>query len=200
MSCPPRRTILKAGIGLGLLGLADVAQAQETPARIRPKEGDLLVKVDDQKAVPLTRDDIPMAADQTMAWAMDPVDKTIRSGERLNRMLLARSTAEQLSAETRARAAEGVVAYTAFCTHAGCEVTDWIVDKQFLFCPCHDSTFDPRDNGKVVDGPAPRMLPALPLKIVGKKLVVAGPFTARIYFEKDKREDIRDSEEWQSAS
>ena len=185
MSCPPRRTILKAGIGLGILGLADVAQAQETPARMRPKEGDLLVKVDDQKAIPLSPDDIPMAADQTMAWAMDPVDKTIRSGERLNRILLARFSAEQLSAETQARAAEGVVAYTAICTHAGCEVTDWIMDKQFLFCPCHDSTFDPKDNGKVVDGPAPRMLPALPLKIVDKKLVVAGPFTARIYFEKD---------------
>ena len=152
---------------------------------MRPKEGDLLVKVDDQKAVPLTPDDIPMAADQTMAWAMDSVTKTIRSGERLNRILLVRFSPVQLSAETRVRAAEGVVAYTAICTHAGCEVTDWIVDKQFLFCPCHDSTFDPKDNGKVVDGPAPRMLPALPLKIIDKKLVVAGPFTARIYFEKD---------------
>jgi Rieske Fe-S protein len=170
---------------LGILGLGDLSDAQENPAAMRPKPGDRLVKVDDQKAIPLTPDDIPLAADQTMAWAMDPVDKTIRSGERLNRILLARFPVEQLSAETRARAAEGVVAYTAICTHAGCEVTDWIVDKQFVFCPCHDSTFDPKDNGKVVDGPAPRMLPALPLKIVEKKLVVAAPFTARIYFEKD---------------
>ena len=184
--CPGRRKILKLGIGLGIqLGLTDVAHAQETPANIRPKEGDLLVKVDDQKAIPLTPDDIPLASDQTMAWAMDPVDKTVRKGERLNRILLARFPAAQLSAETRARAADGVVAYTAICTHAGCEVTDWIVDKQYVFCPCHDSTFDPKDNGKVVDGPASRMLPALPLKIVEKKLVVAGPFTARIYFEKD---------------
>ena len=177
-----RRVILRAGIGLGILGLG---RAQETPASMRPKEGDLLVKVDDQKAIPLTPNDIPLASDQTMAWAMDPVDKTIRNGERLNRILLVRFSLEQLGAETRARAAQGVVAYTAICTHAGCEVTDWIMDKQFLFCPCHDSTFDPKDNGKVVDGPAPRMLPALPLKIVEKRLVVAGPFTARIYFEKD---------------
>lgn len=182
VEAPGRRAILRAGIGLGILGLS---RAQENPAAMRPKAGDLLVKVDDQKAIPLTPDDIPLATDQTMAWAMDPVDKTIRSAERLNRILLARFPVEQLSAETRARSAEGVVAYTAICTHAGCEVTDWIVDKQFVFCPCHDSTFDPKDNGKVVDGPAPRMLPALPLKIVEKKLVVAGPFTARIYFDKD---------------
>ena len=180
-----RRAILRASLGLGILVLADRDQAQETPASMRPKEGDLLVKVDDQKAIPLTPDDIPLASDQTMAWAMDPVDKTIRNGQRLNRILLVRFSPGQLSAETRARAAQGVVAYTAICTHAGCEVTDWIVDKQVVFCPCHDSTFDPKDNGKVVDGPAPRMLPALPLKIVDKKLVVAGPFTARIYFEKD---------------
>jgi Rieske Fe-S protein len=180
-----RRVILRAGIGLGILGLADRAQAQTAPAAMRPKEGDLLVKVDDQKAIPLSPNDIPLGSDQTMAWAMDPVDKTIRNGERLNRILLVRLSADQLSPETKARAAEGVVAYTAICTHAGCEVTDWIMDKQFLFCPCHDSTFDPKNNGKVVDGPAPRMLPALPLKIVDKKLVVAGPFTERIYFEKD---------------
>ena len=182
MGSVERRAIFRAGLGLGILGLG---RAQETPAAWRPKEGDLLVKVDDPKAIPLTPDDIPLASEQTMAWAMDPVDKTVRNGERLNRILLVRFSPEQLSAETSVRAAQGVVAYTAICTHAGCEVTDWITDRQFLFCPCHDSTFDPKDNGKVVDGPAPRMLPALPLKIVEKKLVVAGPFTARIYFEKD---------------
>ena len=104
MSCPPRRTILKAGIGLGILGFADVGRPQDTPAIIRPKEGDLLVKVDDRKAIPLSPDDIPLASDQTMAWAMDPVDQTIRNGERLNRILLARFSPEQLSAETRPRA------------------------------------------------------------------------------------------------
>ena len=184
--CPGRRKLLKLGIGIGAqLCLADITRAQENPAAARPKAGDLLVKVDDSKAVALTPDDIPLASDQTMAWAMDPVDKTVRNGDRLNRILLVRFPTEQLGAETGARAAAGVVAYTAICTHAGCEVTDWIVDTKLLFCPCHDSTFDPKDGGKVVDGPAARMLPALPLKIVENKLVVAAPFTARIYFEKD---------------
>ena len=180
--CPGRRAVLKAGVGLGIqLGLA---KAADNAASVRPKEGDLLVKVDDKNAVPLTPDDIPLGGEQIAAWAMDPVDKTIRSGDRLNRILVLRFSPAQLSAETAPRSADGVVAYTAICTHAGCEVTDWIPDQQHVFCPCHDSTFDPKDSGKVVDGPAPRMLPALPLKIVDKKLVVAKPFTERIYFDK----------------
>ena len=177
-----RRTVLKAGVGCCIqLGLSNAA---DNPASARPKEGDLLVKVDDKNAIPLTAADIPLAGEQLAAWAMDPAGKTIRSGDRLNRILVLRFSPDQLSPETKPRSAEGVVAYTAICTHAGCEVTDWIPETQKVFCPCHDSTFDPKDSGKVVDGPAPRMLPALPLKIVDGKLVVAKPFTERIYFDK----------------
>ena len=49
---------------------------------------------------------------------------------------------------------------------------------------CHDSTFDPKDGARVVDGPAPRVLPALPLAIVDNRLIVAAPFTARVGFER----------------
>jgi len=76
------------------------------------------------------------------------------------------------------------VAYTAICTHSGCEVSDWIADQETLSCPCHDSLFDPKDDARVVDGPAPRVLPALPLKLVDGKLVVGGPFTSRVGFER----------------
>jgi rieske iron-sulfur protein len=180
--CPGRRAVLKAGFGWGIH--ASLANAAESAASMRPKEGDLLVKVEDAKAVPLTPDDIPLASEQIAAWAMDPGDRTIRNGDRLNRILVLRFPPEKLTLETQARSAEGVVAYTAICTHAGCEVSDWISDKQQLFCPCHDSTFDPKDTGRVIDGPAQRMLPALPLKVVEKKLVIAKPFTERIYFDK----------------
>ena len=46
------------------------------------------------------------------------------------------------------------------------------------------SQFDPRDGAKVVDGPAPRPLPALPITVADGVLVVAQPFTAPITFEK----------------
>ena len=112
-----------------------------------------------------------------MAWAMDPIDRTVRSGSRLNRVLLIRLDAGKLSPETRSRAADGVVAYTAICTHTGCEVVEWLAGEGVLHCPCHFSKFNPSDGARVVDGPAPRPLPALPLAIVDGRLVVAKPFT-----------------------
>jgi Rieske Fe-S protein len=182
--CCLRRAWLKAGIGLGIqLSLAPLAPGQENPASARPKEGDLLIKVGDSSATPLEPRNIKLDAKQTLAWAMDPNDKTVRSGSRLNRVMLVRLDAEKLSAETKARAADGVVAYTAICTHTGCEVTEWVPEEHLLYCPCHASKFDPADAAKVMDGPAPRALPALPLEMVDGKLVVAKPFTARIAFE-----------------
>jgi rieske iron-sulfur protein len=141
------------------------------------------VRVDDATRTPLAPGDIAPGAIQTMAWAMDPVDGTVRSGSRLNRVLLLRLEPEILTPETRLRAADGVVAYTAICTHTGCEVTEWLADELLLNCPCHVSRFDPRDAARVVDGPAPRALPALPLAVADGALVVAQPFTTRVGFE-----------------
>jgi Rieske Fe-S protein len=184
-----RRGILKAGIGLGLgclgasLGSRTVA-GQDEGASARPKEGDVLVKSGDASRTPLTPADIPVPVTPIMAWAMDPANQTVRSGSRLNQLLLLRLDPGTLTPETRSHAAEGVVAYTSICTHTGCDVEDWLAGEQHLSCPCHFSTFDPKDGGKVVDGPAPRVLPALPLKIVDGKLVVAKPFTTPVGFEK----------------
>ena len=177
-----RRTVLK-GIGLGLgSGLASGLSAGQDD-QARPKEGDLLVKSGDSNKTPLAPGDIPRGAIQTLAWAMDPADRTVRSGSRLNQVLLLRLDPAKLAAETQAKAADGVVAYTVICTHNGCDVDDWLAGDQLLSCSCHASIFDPKDGARVVDGPAPRVLPALPLKVVDGKLVVAGPFTARIGFD-----------------
>ncbi len=179
-----RRAILKAGIGLGIgVGLGRDSLGQEDGASKRPKEGDLLIKVGDSTVAPLAPADIPLGGKQTMAWPMDPTDKTVRNGSRLNRVLLLRLDPEKLSAETKLRAADGVVAYTAICTHTGCEVTEWLPDEQLLVCPCHESRYEPKDGGRVVDGPAPRMLPALPIKVVNGMLVVSKPFTTPVGFE-----------------
>jgi rieske iron-sulfur protein len=180
-----RRLVLKAGFaaGVGALLSSRPAFAAQDEAAARPKEGDLLVRADDPQHRPLRAEDVPRNSRQINAWAMDPADRTVRRGSRLNALILLRLDEAALAPETRARAADGVVAYTAICTHNGCDVDDWIAERASLSCSCHQSEFDPRDAARVVDGPAPRALPALPLKIVDGTLVVAKPFTSRVGFE-----------------
>jgi rieske iron-sulfur protein len=175
--------VLKAGIGLGIGLHVQAGAGQDDLASVRPREGDLLVRAQDPGLTPLTPGDIQPAGAPTVAWPMDPRDRTVRSGSRFNQLLLVRLEEDRLTAETRSRAAEGVVAYTVICTHSGCDVDDWLPQEQLLSCSCHASMFDPKDGARVVDGPAPRALPALPLRVVEGKLVVAGPFTARVGFE-----------------
>ena len=176
---PGRRSVLKATLGLGL---AQVLHGQDNPSAARPKEGDFLVKAGDAAATPLSPADIKPGK-QTMVFAMDPESRTVRSGSRLNRILVVRMDADKLVGDTRARSVEGIVAYSALCSHAGCDVSEWIPEEQALFCSCHASKFEPKDGAKVLDGPASSPLPALPLKVVDGKLAVAKPFTARITFE-----------------
>jgi Rieske Fe-S protein len=185
---PPleRRSLLKLLVGAMLgLDLAPRALAQAAdPAGARPQPGDRLVFADGaRKGEVISVADIPPGGPQVSAFALDPVGKRIRDGSRLARVLLVRSDPASLSAETRNRAAEGVAAYSAICTHQGCEVGAWEAQAQFLWCPCHDSKFDPRDNGRVVGGPAPRRLAALPLKLVDGALTVAGGFTGPVGFQ-----------------
>ena len=177
-----RRRALELGFGLALT--SRLALAQTEPARERPKESDLLVPVGTSAArEPLKPDDLQLGDKPTMAWPMDPQTNTVRDGSRLNKVLLLRLDPEGFDAETKDHAAEGVVAYSAICTHTGCDVINWHPDRRLLECPCHYSIYDPMEGAKVVSGPAPRRLPALPLKIADGRLVVAKPFTGRAGFQ-----------------
>jgi Rieske Fe-S protein len=183
--CEGRRRLLQAGLaaGVGALLSPNGLAAQDDSSAARPKPGDLLVRADDPEHRPLRPEDIPLNARQTSAWAMDPDSRTVRSGSRFNALILVRLDEAALTATTRARAANGVLAYTAICTHEGCDIEGWIADRLALSCACHESESDAKDAARVLAGPAPRSLPALPLKVVDGTLVVARPFTARVGFE-----------------
>lgn len=185
-----RRRFLQASIGVtvavtvtglsalsvtaGLRPIAKVAPDQEPPA-----DGDLLVRADDQtKQVNVS--DVAVDQEQILCYPKDPKTGLVKSGTNDNIIMVSRFDPSKLGPNTAPHAANGVVAYSGVCTHLCCTVSDWDSQHGWLLCPCHHSQFDPRADGKVMAGPAPRPLPLLPLKVSNGQLTVAGGFLTAI--------------------
>ncbi len=176
-----RREALGLGLVLSCCGGTAWAQASAPARNQRPAAGDLLVSAKGGSDAALRPDDIALMGPQLLAWAKDPANGTLRDGSRLNQVLLLRLDPGSLDAETLARAAGGVLAYSATCTHAQCPVSEWRQEAGILHCPCHGSEFDPRAGGRVVGGPAQRRLPPLPLRLSAEGgLEVAQPFLGKV--------------------
>lgn len=171
-----RRNALKLAAGVALAAGAGVRPAWS--AEDGPRKGDWLVQVDDDGNQPLGVADVGLNVKPVIAYPYDPVAKKLRDGSRLNRVLLVRLEPGSLDGATARRAADGVVAYSAFCTHQGCDVSAWVAAEKALLCFCHFSKFSPQQEAAVTGGPAPRPLPALPLVLENGRLVVADGFTA----------------------
>jgi cytochrome b6-f complex iron-sulfur subunit len=62
--------------------------------------------------------------------------------------------------------ADHVVAFSAICTHMGCQVAP---SGKHLSCPCHGSQFNPM-NGHVLKGPATKSLPKVPVHLQGQQV------------------------------
>lgn len=178
-----RRAALKlcAGTVIGLVAAPKDSAFANEPNNARPQPGDRLVLADGSPAgtTPLGLDSVSVGDKPVFAYPVDPTTGTVRDGSRLNRVVLIRLDPAALDERTRARAADGVLAYSAVCTHQGCDVTEYNPTENVLFCFCHFSKFKPAHGGEVVEGPAPRNLPMLPLRIEGGQLVVADTFTSR---------------------
>jgi Rieske Fe-S protein len=180
-----RRTLLRAALGaLGLpvLGLCPRTSAAATqradPKSTRPQAGDRFVFAGGERAGQVvTSDDLLPGGPPVIAYPADPTSNVVRDGSRLNQVLLLRCDGVDLPESIRA--ADGIVAYSGVCTHAGCDVSAWSAETRMFKCPCHESQFDPRDSGRVVGGPAPRRLPRLPVKLVDRVPVATGGFSGR---------------------
>ena len=177
-----RRTVCMMGVAVGLYGpFATIAQPAE---RKRPQVGDQLIfdaGPDFGKLIKV--EDLVINGPPVAAFARDREEQIVRDGSRLNRVMVVRLDPASIDAKTIKHAAQGVMAYSAVCTHTGCDVFDWNKDELRMVCPCHGSEFDVHDGARVATGPAPRPLAILPLSVEAGELRVAGAFTRRVGFQ-----------------
>lgn len=68
---------------------------------------------------------------------------------------------------------DGVLAFSKVCTHVGCPISLYEQRTHHLLCPCHQSTFDLADSGKVVFGPAARRMPQLAITVDSEGYLIA---------------------------
>ncbi len=116
---------------------------------------------------------------QAQAYPADP-SGVVRDGTRLNLVIVVRIGNDGLSEETRARSADGVVAYSGVCTHQGCPVNMWSAERHAFVCSCHGSDIRPEERRRGAGRTGAAALPALPLKSENGLLIVAGGFTGRV--------------------
>ena len=185
-----RRRFLQASVGVtvaltvtGLSALSVTGSlkpiAKTTPQQEPPAEGDVLVHAEDQtKLVQVS--DLQPDSKQTLCYPKDPKTGVVKSGTDNNLIMLTRWDPSKLGPDTAPHAADGVVGYSAVCTHLCCTVSDWDAKNSWMLCPCHHSQFNPREEGKVMAGPAPRPLPLIPLSSTSGRLTVAGGFLTSV--------------------
>jgi rieske iron-sulfur protein len=187
-SCPgdaiiERRTLLARSLALTFPVLCPrLARADATDPRMtRPQPGDRLVFTSgDRREQIIKPADLAVREPPTLAYPMDPSSRSIRDGSRANMILLLRLEPDEIAEADRGRVADGIVAFSAICTHFGCPVTGLDQTGKNLACKCHGSIFDPRNNAEVVGGPAPRRLAAISIKLEDGELSVAGEFSGAV--------------------
>ena len=171
-----RRRVFRivTGIGASLVGMGRALAADEALIQ----NGDRLVKATAEGEPVAVRAADVLPGKPFLVYPFDPASKTIRKASRLSKLVLVRVDESEMDADTKQRAAAGVLAFSGVCTHAGCDVNAWMAKTKRLLCYCHASQYDPLAAGKVTDGPAPRSLPWLPLALAGDELMVAGALSA----------------------
>jgi Rieske Fe-S protein len=156
--------------------LAPAANADPAPGTrsSNPEPGDNLTFMSGARKGEIVKPgDVQIGQPPVLVYPMDPVTKTT-FGSRVNLILLVRVKDSDLSPLTKEHSAEGIVAYSAICTHFGCPITTLHESQHMIVCNCHGSTFDVGNDGAVAHGPAVRKLAMLPVAITDGALVVAG--------------------------
>jgi rieske iron-sulfur protein len=145
--------LIRIGIGVFALAFALPALALKTLKQQQDEvaAGDVLVyATGNQAGQPVLPDQLQPA----QGVQLFPQGKTNNQDNLIELVRLAAGTG-----------VDGLVAYSAICTHLGCSVIATLNSDGHIACPCHGSQFDPANGAAVVHGPAGRPLPSLPIAL-----------------------------------
>ena len=176
---PDRRDLLIAGTAIAATGLAlpDEAEAkkEKPPEKMPTQAGDHIELVKgEQKGKRLKADMLEVNGKPIEAFPYDPQNEVLRRKYRLNRLLVVKLNPDEMNDDTRARTDDsGILVFSAICTHRGCTIKSWLKDERELRCHCHLSRFAALAEGRVLNGPAKRQLPMVPVKVDEEGFVVA---------------------------
>ncbi len=133
-----------------------------------PALGDALFHTKWRKGLRLVREDgTPVRSGELEVDAITTVFPQGAVGDAMSQTVLIRLP------DGIAGTAQGYIAYSKVCTHAGCPVALYRSTARELMCPCHQSVFDVVDDGAVVSGPADHALPRLPIDIASDGYLIA---------------------------
>jgi rieske iron-sulfur protein len=172
-----RRDLLKSACALaGATAVVNVGTSLPAFAALQddvPKRGDVFVFTSGPK-----KDQAVMVADivadaPPVTVQAKAANGAVREGDN-SAALLYRVDPSKIPAGLKDETADGVLAYSAVCTHLGCLLSNWDVPTKNFLCPCHDALFDPLQNGKNTGGATARALPHFPIKSDAGKIVVTG--------------------------
>lgn len=172
-----RRDILAAGTGLligAAIGTPNTADAAKPPERMPAQAGDRIKIIKGDLKDQLVKPEILEAGARPFeAFPIDPTTEVLRRKNRLNRMLVMRLDPAEMDEGTRDRSVDGVLVYSALCTHRNCTIKSWKPEERIMRCHCHLSEFAALSEGSVLSGPARRQLPMVPLGLDDEGYVVA---------------------------
>ncbi|MEM7684276.1 MAG: Rieske (2Fe-2S) protein [Pseudomonadota bacterium] len=174
---PNRRDVLGVGGGL-LIGAAltapSGASAAKPPEKMVAQPGDRIQIIKGALKDQMVRPELLEAGAKPFeAFPFDPENGVLRRKYRLNRMLVLRLDPAEMDDATRELSADGVLVFSALCTHRACTIKSWKAEERQLRCHCHLSEFAALAGGSVTDGPARRRLPMVPLALDEEGFIVA---------------------------
>src|SRR5882672_2793509 len=118
-SCPDptRRALILTALAAGTCiatSKAGAAGEGQPGSDERPQKADVLVLAEGEQAGKIIEpQDLKLGGPPLRAWPKDPKTSVIRNGSRLNEVLIVKLDPAELDDETRSRAADGIVAYSA---------------------------------------------------------------------------------------